>query len=181
MPNGSVTLYKLIILYTLSKVDAPLPPDIISDYIISHEYTNYFTFQNALGELLMAELIQEKATYHLRYYKLTESGRETLSLFGAPLSPDIRKEIDAYLEERKYQIIDEISLVSDYKRTHNGTYMATCVIQEKNHTLFRLELDVTTESDAIKVCENWKAQSETLYQTAIQKLLSKGTDKKTPD
>lgn len=171
MPNGPITIYKLIILYTLSKVEAPLPPGIISDYITSHEYTNYFTLQNAFGELLEADLIGEESTYHLSYYTLTESGKETLALFGTPLSSDIRKEIDDYLQERKYQIIDDISLVSDYHRTSTGTYMATCVIREKNHTLLRLELDVMTESDAIKICENWKSQSEFLYQTAIQKLL----------
>lgn len=172
MPSGSITIYKLIILYTLSKVETPLPPSIISDYITSHDYTNYFTLQNALGELLEADLIREESTYHLTYYTLTEPGRETLALFGTPLSPDIRKEIDEYLQERKYQIIDETSLVSDYHRTKNGTYLVTCVIREKNHILFRLEFDVMTEADAIKICENWKKESGGLYQTAMQKLLN---------
>ena len=42
MTNGSITIYKLIILYTLSKVDAPLPSGIISDYITkrSEEHTS---------------------------------------------------------------------------------------------------------------------------------------------
>lgn len=172
MPNGSITIYKLIILYTLSKVDAPLPPGIISDYITDRGYTNYFTLQNAFGELLEADLISEDSTYHLSYYTLTDAGRETLSLFGTPLSADIRREIDEYLQERKYQIIDETSLVSDYHLTSDGTYMASCVIRERNHVIMRLELNVTTESDAIKVCENWQAHSESLYQTAITKLLS---------
>ena len=51
MPNGSITIYKLIILYTLSKVDSPLPPGVISDYITDRGYTNYFNLQNAFGEL----------------------------------------------------------------------------------------------------------------------------------
>lgn len=173
MPSGSITIYKLIILYTLSKVETPLPPGIISDYITSHDYTNYFTLQNAFGELLEADLIREESTYHLTYYTLTESGRETLALFGTPLSHDIRKEIDEYLQEQKFQIIDETSLVSDYHRTKDGTYLVTCVIREQNHILFRLEFDVMTEADAIKICENWKLESGGLYQTAIQKLLKK--------
>ena len=86
MPNGSITIYKLIILYTLSKVDSPLPPGVISDYITDRGYTNYFNLQNAFGELLEADLIKEDSTYHLTYYTLTEAGAETLELFGAPLS-----------------------------------------------------------------------------------------------
>ena len=54
MPNGSITIYKLIILYTLSKVDSPLPPGVISDYITDRGYTNYFNLQNAFGELLLS-------------------------------------------------------------------------------------------------------------------------------
>ena len=90
MPNGSITIYKLIILYTLSKVDSPLPPGVISDYITDRGYTNYFNLQNAFGELLEADLIKEDSTYHLTYYTLTEAGAETLELFGAPLSREIR-------------------------------------------------------------------------------------------
>ena len=97
MPNGSITIYKLIILYTLSKVDSPLPPGVISDYITDRGYTNYFNLQNAFGELLEADLIKEDSTYHLTYYTLTEAGAETLELFGAPLSREIRDDECAIL------------------------------------------------------------------------------------
>ena len=120
MPNGSITIYKLIILYTLSKVDSPLPPGVISDYITDRGYTNYFNLQNAFGELLEADLIKEDSTYHLTYYTLTEAGAETLELFGAPLSREIRDEINHYLEEHKFEIIDDTSLVSDYHATNDG-------------------------------------------------------------
>lgn len=171
MPNSSITIYKLIILYTLSKVDASLPPSIISDYITNRGYTNYFTLQNAFGELLQAELIKEDSTYHLSYYTITELGRQTLALFGTPLSLDIRKEIDEYLQENKYQILDETSFISDYHVTSDGSYVATCTMRERNRIIFRLELEVATESDAIKVCKNWQSNSEILYQTAITHLL----------
>ena len=128
MPNGSITIYKLIILYTLSKVDSPLPPGVISDYITDRGYTNYFNLQNAFGELLEADLIKEDSTYHLTYYTLTEAGAETLELFGAPLSREIRDEINHYLEEHKFEIIDDTSLVSDYHVTNDGTYLATCTL-----------------------------------------------------
>lgn len=171
MANESITIYKLIILYTLSKVSAPLPPGIISDYITGHGYTNYFTLQNAFGELLDAGLIAEAPTYHISYYEITDAGEETLALFGQPLSADIRKEINEYLTEHKYEIINETSLVSDYHMTSEGSYLASCILREKNRILFRMELDVPTEDDAVKICDNWQNASEALYQQAIQKLL----------
>ena len=171
MVNGSITIYKLIILYILSKVDTSLPPGIISDYITKQGYTNYFTLQNAFGELLEADLIKEDSTYHLSYYTITDVGRETLVLFGTPLSQDIRREIDDYLQKNKFQIIDDTSFVTDYQPTPEGTYLASCTMREHNRVIFRLELEIATEKDALKVCENWQSNSEMLYQTAITHLL----------
>ena len=93
MANESITIYKLIILYFLKKTSIPLPQTVISDYIVSHGYTNYFTLQNALGELLNADFIAEDETYHLSYYTLTEAGqRNTGSLRHAsfPLKSVLR-------------------------------------------------------------------------------------------
>lgn len=171
MANESITIYKLIILYTLSKVDVPLPPGFIFDYAIGHNYTNYFNMQNALAELLQAEFIEEDATYQRSYYKLTDAGIETLEFFGTQLSVDIRREIDEYLKENRYEIVNDTSMMSDYKLTARGTYLASCSLREGKHTIFHLDLEVTTEEDAMKVCENWRKQSETLYQTAIKNLL----------
>lgn len=171
MAVESITFYKLIILYTLSKVDSPLPPGIITDYITSQGYTDYFTMQNAFGELLQTDLIEEDTTYHLSYYTITEAGKETLELFGAPLSTEMRNEIDEYLTSKKYEIINETSFISDYHRTEAGTYLATCTLREGTQVLFHVELDVTTEADAIKVCENWREGSEAIYQVAMQQLL----------
>jgi hypothetical protein len=171
MPNESFNLYKLIVLYILNKVKTPLPQRIIFDFVTSRGYTNYFTILSAFGDLLQAELILESTTYHISYYSLTRAGRETLESFGSSLSFEIRHEIDDYLKEKKYEIIEESSLVSDYHRTKDGTYLAACTLREGNHVLFHLELDVATEEDAVHVCENWREQSETLYQQAMVHLL----------
>ena len=55
------TLYKLIVLTMLSKVDFPLTNAQISDFILTKEYTNYFTLQQVLSELVETELA-DKAT-----------------------------------------------------------------------------------------------------------------------
>ena len=45
------TLYKLIVLTMLDRVDFPLTNAQISDFILTKEYTNYFTLQQVLSEL----------------------------------------------------------------------------------------------------------------------------------
>ena len=166
------TIYKLIILYTLNKVDSPLTLGLISDYITEHFYTNYFNVQNAFAELLDAELIACSTTYNTSYYQITDTGRETLELFESSLSHEIRQEIDQYLRENNHQIIDRITIVSDYTLSDNGEYLTTCSLSENNHILFELKLSVPSEEDAIKICNNWRDSSDELYSQAIKKLLS---------
>ena len=43
--SDSFTLYKLIVLYMLQKVDFPLTNSQISEFVLDKEYTNYFTLQ----------------------------------------------------------------------------------------------------------------------------------------
>lgn len=171
MANESTTLYKLIILYILKKSKTSLPPGIISDFITEKGYTNYFSLQNAFGELLESELIAEDTTYKTTYYTTTDDGEKTLELFGQKLSGEIKNEIDVYLENRKIEIINETSLISDYTSTNHGTCLATCTLKDENQVIFQLQLDVANETEAIRVCEHWKEQSAQLYQMVLTKLL----------
>lgn len=47
----SATLYKLMILYMLNKVDFPLTNSQISEFFLENEYTNYFSLQESINEL----------------------------------------------------------------------------------------------------------------------------------
>lgn len=166
------TIYKLIILYTLSRIDSPLTLGLVSDFITDHGYTNYFNVQNAFAELLDAELVSCSNTYNTSYYSITKTGRETLELFESSLSREIRQEIDQYLRENHHQIMDRISVISDYTLLDNGEYIATCSLTENNHILFETKLSVPSEEDAMKICSNWRNNSDELYSFTIKKLLN---------
>ncbi len=47
MEQEQLTLYKLMILYLIEKVDFPLSNSQISEFILDKGYTNYFTVQRA--------------------------------------------------------------------------------------------------------------------------------------
>lgn len=160
-----------MILYILSKVSSSLPEQVISDYITEHGYTNYFNIQSTLGELLQSEMIQEDRTFHRTYYMLTDTGREALEYFGGQLPGKIRWEITHYLKEKQFEIINGSALISDYKQTAEGEFLATCTIREGTESLFTLSLSVPTEEDARKICGNWQEQSSELYQQALVHLL----------
>ena len=146
--NEAFTIYKLIILYTLNEIESPLTFGLISDYLTGHEYT-----------------------YNTAYYEITPAGRETLELFGNTLSREIRQEIDEYLQANNHEIIQRVTLISDYSKNTNGEYTATCSLMEKNVPIFELKLSVPDEEDAIRICNNWRASSDDLYAMAVKNLL----------
>ena len=51
MLSDPITLYKLMILYMLDHVNFPLTNSQLTDFFLDHEYTTYFTLQQALNEL----------------------------------------------------------------------------------------------------------------------------------
>ena len=48
--SETFTLYKLIILYMLNKVDFPLTTSQISEFVLDKGYTTYFKLQEAISE-----------------------------------------------------------------------------------------------------------------------------------
>lgn len=60
MPSDTFMLYKLMILYILSRVDFPLSNAQLTSFILEKEYTNYFNIQRAISELLDDEFIAVK-------------------------------------------------------------------------------------------------------------------------
>ena len=165
------TVYKLIVLYMLQNSRNSLTNSQISEFILDHEYTNYFNVQNAFAELLDADLIRCSNTYNTSYYEITPAGKKTLELFGNTLSREIRQEIDEYLKENNHEIVQKVTLISDYNKNANGEYTATCRLIEKNAPIFELRLSVPDEEDALHICNNWRTSSDDLYAFAVKKLL----------
>ena len=80
------TLYKLMAMYTLSRVDFALTNSQISNVFLDLGYTNYFNVQYALGELIDAGLVHEDAYPDYRYYALTDAGQESIEALRSTLS-----------------------------------------------------------------------------------------------
>ena len=55
-----LTLYKLIVLYMMKKVDFPLTNAQISEFILDKGYTTYFKLQQAISELIDSEFVEEE-------------------------------------------------------------------------------------------------------------------------
>ena len=98
----------------------------ISEFILDREYTNYFHLQQAISELVEAELITMDTRSNVSHYRITEDGIKTLSFFQKDLSPEIKQEVREYLKSTGFKAQERIVTPADYYITKQGTYSVRC-------------------------------------------------------
>lgn len=171
MATESMTLYKLIILFILDKVDFSLTNAQISNIILEKEYTNYFNIQQAINELEKTDLIQGETIRNSSYFVITNAGRETLNFFNKEIGEVIKNEILIYLKENRYKLREEVSTLADYYEAKKGEFIAHCYVQEKESRIIELNLSVPDEEEAASICRNWRSHSQEIYAYVMEKLL----------
>ncbi len=172
METDAMTLYKLIILFILDKVDFALTNAQLSNLILEKEYTNYFNIQTAINELENAGLVKGETIRNSSYFLITAEGRETLGFFNKEISDVIKDEILDYLKENAYDLREEVSTVADYYEEKKGEYIARCFVKEMDSKIVEINLSVPTEEDAIAICNNWKNKSQNIYAYLMKMLMS---------
>lgn len=165
------TLYKLIVLTMLDRVDFPLTNAQISDFILTKEYTNYFTLQQVLSELVETDLLEVHTVRNSSYYHMTEKGKETLNFFGHMVSAAIHEDMDSYFKANAIALRDEMAVRADYFANNHEEYSVKLRVIEKETSVIDLTLSIPTESQANSICNNWKKKSQKIYAYLMQELL----------
>lgn len=168
----TLTLYRLIILYMLDKVEYPLTNTQITNFILDKDYTTYFTVQESLSDLQSSDLITAESTHNNTRYHLTEGGEQTLRFFADKISDDIKRDIISYFEEHDYDLKEETSIFADYFKSADRGYQVRCQIKEGKRSIIDLTIAASDKEQAEAICANWKTQSEDVY-AALMDLLVK--------
>ena len=166
-----LTLYRLIILFMLDKVEYPLTNTQITNFILEKDYTTYFTVQQTFADLLSSDLITAESTHNNTRYRITAEGKEALHFFGDKITDAIKKDILTFFEEHHYDLKQETSVFADYFKATGSGYSVRCQIKETDQTVIDLTLSVSTKEQAQAVCSNWQNQSEQVYATLMDLLI----------
>ncbi len=168
--SDPITLYKLIILYMLNRVDFPLTKAQIGDFILEKEYTNFLTLQQAIGELIDAGFVTARSIRNRTHLILTNDGKQTLAFFENRISNSIKKDIDDYFRENEMEMRNEVSILADYYKSTSGEYEAHLVAKDKGINLLDLTISVPLEETAVSICDNWQKKNQEIYQYLIEQL-----------
>lgn len=166
-----LTLYKLIVLDMLKKVNFPLTNSQISEFILEKEYTTYFTLQEVIADLVDSGLVRVETIRNTSQYHLTDAGKETLDFFGHKISKPIQADIDNYLKKHKMELRNEVSVVAEYFKTTNNEYEAHLRVKEKHSDLIDLTVTVPLKEQAIAICDNWPKKCQNIYEYIMKELM----------
>jgi len=170
MIEKSSTLYKIIILYMVEKVNFLLTNSQITNFFLDHDYTTYFHIQQTIHELVDSNLLDEKKHGSNTCYQATEDGRTTLSYFERNVSDEIRLEVDKYLNDNGYQMRNDNATTAQYYRTPDHEFSVHLQVMEKKNVIINLELTVPTEEMAKTFCAHWPKKNQEIYAYLMEAL-----------
>jgi len=165
-----LTLYKLIVLYMLDRVNFPLTKAQVGDFILEKEYTNFLTLQQAISELIEADLISADTIRNRTHLSITKEGQETLSFFENRISDGIKADIKNFFKENELELRNEVSVLADYYKSTSGEFEAHLIAKDRNINLIEITLSVPAEETAATICDNWQKKNQEIYQNLIQEL-----------
>lgn len=170
MAIESTTLYKLVILYMLNKVDFPLTQAQMSNFFLNNNYADYFTFRKILTELVESQHISSETVRNSSYYHITSEGSETLGFFVNRIPGAIIDDVDIYLMTNKYELKNEVGTIADYYKSTNSDYIVHCQVKEGRCTLIEMNVSVPTKEEASSMCAKWKDASQDIYSFVMKSL-----------
>jgi len=164
-------IYKLSTLYLLSKIDIPLTTNRVGFFLLKDDYTDFFTFQQDLGELLSDGYITETEVHGKTFYSITEEGRKVIGLLSNEISDSMKNDIDMYIKENKFSMHEDHSVRSRYYQYGLNQFVSELLIEENGTELLKINIGSASETAAERICANWKNSSEEIYPFLIAKLL----------
>jgi predicted transcriptional regulator len=171
--NRELAENKLILLYLIDKINMPVSNLQITKLILENRFMNYFLFQQFLDELCNNSLIEFKLIEDKNLYKITESGKQTLSYFVDHIPRGVKRRIDDTISSIKKKIKNETRITADYIPESENEFIVTCKVHEDNFSLIDLKITVGTKIDARMICENWNTHPQQIYQEIIETLIKK--------
>lgn len=169
--NQELSLNKLIILYMLNILNTPLTNSKISEFVLNNGYTNYFSLQEYLNQMVETNLLKTTKSINETLYHITESGKTTLDFFENRIPDSTKSEIIQYLNENKLEIKSTLEISADYIPGLKGNYLVHCIAKEKDEILLELKVTVYEKEYALKICENWKEANHEIYKNLLSDLI----------
>ena len=158
---------KLILLYIIENSPHFFDKNELSEYVLEKDYLNFFLIKQYLSELLEGKLIELVKEDGKEKYKILEKGTLALKYFDSKIPQKIREELKEDFEGFSYIQKKERQVLADYFLKENKEYMVNLKLVENEETLFSIYISAPSVTEAEKICEKWKQNTQMIYKDII--------------
>ena len=164
---------KVLILYTLHKIDKQLSESGLFKIVSSINNINYFYFKQFLTELEETKLVETYTEDKEQLIKLTSKGVNYLSLTQDMLPGIIKLKADNIFKKELYSIQEETSVIAEFIPKGENDYTIKCKIVENNETIFEVKTFVGSREIAKQIVDNWNENASKIYPNILAILTEK--------
>ena len=163
---------KLLVLYVIKSLRQPISKTQLTEIILENNFINYFTLQQYISELEIAEFVEYIEKNNKKLITITTKGENVLSIFNDRISPIKRDIIDNYISKAIDNIKKELTIHSDYTIEKNNSIIFNLKALEDETRLIDLKISVPTKKQATSLCNRWKENPSDIYTKIVQVLFS---------
>ena len=170
--NNKLAENKVLILYTLNKINKDIAEDNLFKIISSINDINYFYFGQTLSDLAQSRLVDSYTKDKDTIYRITSEGKNALSLTKDILPGIIKLKADNIFKQELSSIEEESSVVAEYTPKNENDYKIKCKIVENNETIFEVSTFAGSRDNAKKIVDNWNKNANTIFPKIIDLILN---------
>ncbi len=170
------TVYKLIVLLVLEKIEIPLTEQSIIDicYGKNNWINNYMECKEIIYNLVEVGFIYKtNGNSEEDRYTITYTGRNCLSHFYERINKDLRDQIAEYVKENRTAFKRSQEYVSTIDRNSDGSYTVCLKIRSAliDEPMFELKIKAPSRQSAIGATNIWREKAPLIYENVYETLI----------
>lgn len=168
--NNGLAENKVLILYTLNKINREITDSDLLKIISAINNINYFYFRDILEDLVGSKLVGTYTKDDKKVYEITPEGKNSLELTIDVLPGLVKLKADNLLKEELISIADEEAISAEFIPENEKDYTVKCKIVENNRTVFEVQTFAGSNEQAKRIADNWRKNAREIYPKIIELL-----------
>ena len=151
---------KLLVLYIMARVAAPIDFSTLTDLVMCDDGVDYFQYAESVGELIGSGHLSQQGDL----YSITDKGRRNGADTETSLSPVIRKRCDQRLAPLNQALKRKAQIRGNVTTDENtGDVMVHLAMDDDRGSLFSMSMLVGTEEEGNRIADYFSRHPDRIY------------------
>jgi len=160
---------RLIILFLYHKMGMPLSDAMVEDYLMKHDWMNYFDLKNQLLSLVEEGYLENIDDAR----RIASRGIFVLDNFKKEIPFSIREQIDSDAQKNRANIRRKMEIHANFSQDSTNEFPVILKLKDNNNEALVLRVVATTRSEAESLCEAFEKNADSIYADIMMKIMQK--------